>query len=126
MASSRTPIIKSMFVRRVVLLGAVFVLGLLVLLAQAWRLTVGKGSSFLEIAERRTVSEKWTPSVRGRILDRKGRVLAEDTPAFDVLADYNLITGDWAEAGAARQARREHKDEWPKLDRTDRAALIAT
>jgi len=123
---SRGPLIKSMFVRRVVLLGAVFVGGISVLLAQSWRLTVAKSDKFLQIAERRTIQEVWTPSVRGRILDRKGRILAEDAPAFDVLANYDLITGDRAEAGAARQARREHKDEWPKLDRTDREKLIAT
>lgn len=114
-----------MFLRRVVLLGMASVAVLILLLAQTWRLTVDKGAAFLEIAERRTVSERWTPTVRGRILDRKGRVLAHDAPAFDVLVDYDLITGDRAEAAAARQARREHRTEWPKLDRAGREALVA-
>lgn len=114
-----------MFLRRVVLLAVATVAVVVVLFAQAWRLTVVRGEDFLEIAERRTVSERWTPTIRGKIVDRKGRVLAFDAPAFDLMVDYDLVTGDRAEATAARKARREHSSDWPKMGPSEREALVA-
>lgn len=98
--------IPSMFQRRLLLL----LLGMAILAAlpmlQMLRLTLAKGQVYLEDAEKRLVSESWTETVRGRILDRKGRELARDRPSFDVLVDYSVITGRWADARATRMARR--------------------
>ena len=120
----RPPLIRSMFLRRLTLLGVAFGVGGLVLVSQAVRLSVVQGAEMLAVAERRMVVERWTPTVRGRILDRKNRVLAVDEPAFDVMVEYDLITGAWADAAAASEARRRHREDWPRLDRAQRSALI--
>lgn len=116
--------LASMFFRRLLLVGGAIVVGLLVLGVQTLRLTVVKGQGLRDEAERRTLSMRWTPTVRGRILDRKGRVLGVDRPAFDVMVAYDAITGDWAYNAAASRARREHRDEWGEMGRADRERLI--
>jgi len=63
-------------------------------------------------------------TVRGRILDRAGRVLAEDRPSFDVVADFKVITGDWAYEQASLAARRAERPRWPKLSPAERDALM--
>ncbi|HED54027.1 MAG TPA: hypothetical protein ENJ00_07475 [Phycisphaerales bacterium] len=102
----------------------VFGIGLVVLAGQTTRLTVVKGDQLLEDAQRRLVRLRWAPTVRGRILDRKGRVLAHDRPSFDVAVDFRVITGEWIERESASRARREHRDEWSKLSRAQRERLI--
>jgi hypothetical protein len=103
---------------------ALLVLASLVLAHQSYRLTVVQGKAHLELAEDRLVSERWTPTLRGRILDRKGRVLAHDEPSFDILADYPVISGEWARTRAARQARRENRAIWGSLKPQEREQLI--
>lgn len=117
-------LIPSMFHRRLWLLflGMVALSG--AMLAQTWRLTVAQGSDLRRLAESRLVSERWTPSVRGRILDRKGRVLARDEPSFDLFVDYKVITEEWAYSQAATRARQDNRALWAKLDRKDRDELI--
>ncbi len=117
-------LIPSMFHRRLWLLfigiGAVVAL----YAGQLWRLTVAQGAENLRLAEENLVRERWTPTVRGRILDRKGRVLARDEPSFDVLVDYSVITEEWAYTQAAREARRENRTRWPEMSRAERDALV--
>ncbi|MFI4855352.1 MAG: peptidoglycan D,D-transpeptidase FtsI family protein [Phycisphaerales bacterium JB065] len=117
-------LIPSMFQRRLLLL-MVGVLGVATVLAtQAARVTIVEGADWLDTAEGTLVESEWTPTTRGRILDRKGRILAQDRPAFDVMVDYRLITGEWAEMEARGMARREHRGEWPKLSAVERAELV--
>jgi penicillin-binding protein 2 len=125
MTLSLRRLIPSMFVRRLVLIALAMTVGLVVLVAQAAHLTMLKSDEFRAMAERRLLAERWTPTVRGRILDRKGRVLAHDRPAFDVLVDYPLITGDAAVSWAAASARERAGDEWSALGVSQRDALIA-
>lgn len=113
-----------MFHRRLVLLAAGAIVAFVAIALQASRVTVLEGASWLDAAERRLFVERWMPTTRGRILDRKGRVLAQDEAAFDVMVDYAVITGDWAEREATRRARRANRSEWPKLGRADRRALV--
>lgn len=121
-------LIPSMFQRRLLLL----MVGMLVLavlpLLQMVRLTVVKGEGHLAEAEQRLISESWTETVRGRIVDRKGRELARDRPSFDVLVDYSVITGRWAEARAMRSARRAVEragKSWQAMGPEDRQAAAA-
>jgi penicillin-binding protein 2 len=107
--------IPSMFIRRLMLLGVVFLCAVVVLAGQSYRLTVAQGDKHLEVAEGRLVLEKWTPTVRGKVLDRKGRVLALDKPGFDVMVSYPVISGEWAYDQAMRQARKENRAGWYKL-----------
>ena len=117
-------LVRSMFVRRVLVIGGAITLGMGALAAASYRLTVVMGDELRAAAERTLLDERWTPTVRGRILDRKGRVLAYDRPAFDLEVDYALIVGDWATREAARVARERAGERWNALDVTDREALI--
>lgn len=116
--------IPSMFQRRLLLLLAGVLVGVSVLSLQAARVTIVEGSDWLETAEGTLVESEWTPTSRGRILDRKGRILAQDRPAYDVMVDYRLITGEWAELQARAAARRENRADWPKLSPQERAVLV--
>ena len=77
-------------------------------------------------AEAYLVSWQWLPTNRGRILDREGRVLAEDRPSFNVSVQYNVITGDWAYAQAYRRAKRLNRELFPTLNRAQRRELAET
>ncbi len=115
-----------MFHRRLALLACGAIGGSVALAVQATRVTVVEGATWLEAAERRLFVDRWTPTTRGRILDRRGRILAQDEAAFDVMVDYAVLTGDWAEREATRRARRENRSEWPKLGRAKRRVLVDT
>lgn len=118
-----TSAIPSMFIRRLLLLAGGFAAGVAVLAVQSYRLTVVQGAEHLERAEGRLVLEKWTPTVRGRILDRKGRVLTADRPGFDVMVTYPVITGEWAYEQATRAARKNNPG-WGKRTAAERDGLI--
>ncbi len=124
MGLSLRRVIPSMFVRRLLLIAVVVSAAVGVLLAQAINLTLVRADEFGTLAESRLLSERWTPTTRGRVLDRKGRVLAEDIPAFDVLVDYDLITGERAVTWAAERARESLGDQWSTLGVTERDAVI--
>lgn len=119
-----SPFIRSPGARRLFLVAALLMLGLSVLAAQAARLTVLKGDDLLADAQRRLVRLSWSPTVRGQITDRKGRVLAHNRPSFDVAVDYAVISGEWIERQAAARARKDRRADWAKLGREQRARLI--
>ncbi|MFG0258546.1 MAG: penicillin-binding transpeptidase domain-containing protein [Phycisphaerales bacterium JB043] len=122
--TTRTPIFTSMFQRRVTLLFVLLALAMCVVSVQLVRLTVVEGTSRRLDAHRPLTRERWVETTRGAIRDRKGRVLAEDRPSFDVLVEYPMVTGAWVYEQAAREARQEHAEEWAKLDVAQRDALI--
>lgn len=95
-----------------------------VLAAQLGRLTVVHGDFHRQRVERRLVTMEWTPTRRGQILDRQGRVLAKDRPSFDITVDYRVISGEWVTTRAASLARRLHRAQWPKLSQEERAELV--
>jgi penicillin-binding protein 2 len=116
--------IPSMYQRRLLLVSAGMLFALALPIVQLARLTVVRGDELREQAERRLVSETWLPTVRGQIVDRKGRVLATDRPTYDIAVDYPVITGRWADAQAARKARRENRARWGELSPEQRRELI--
>lgn len=120
----RDAIIPSMFHRRLLLLLVMVMVGMVALVGQLYRLTVVQGAEHLGEAESALVDSELLPTYRGRIVDRKGEVLALDRPCFDILVDYRLISGEWAIAAAGSEARRVHKDEWNELSRARRDELI--
>lgn len=120
----RRPFIRSMFHRRLWLLFLAFAGVGAVMAAQSYRLTVPRGDELLADAESRLTSERWTPTIRGRILDRKGRILARDEPSFDVLVTYPVISEEWAFARAQRQARRDNRQIWGSLSVDQREQLV--
>jgi len=113
-----------MFHRRLLLIGGLLGLGMI---APIWRLgswTLAKGPELRAEAEEYLVNWQWLPTRRGRILDRQGRVLAQDRPSFDVAVDYRVITGQWAVEQAKRRAKKLNREEWPKLSKAQRRDLI--
>ena len=60
-------------------------LAFLGLLVGYWRIQIGQHRFFLDQAERNRVRNLPVIAPRGRILDREGRVLADNFPAFSVL-----------------------------------------
>lgn len=81
------------------------------------------GPQLKQEAESRLERLAWEPTVRGRILDRTGRVLAQDRPTFDVRVDYAVLSGAWAEAWSVAFAREVHAEVWRELAPTQRDAL---
>lgn len=115
----------SMYHRRLALLTLAFVAPLVVVFARVGYLTTAGADELAERAERALLRQQWTPTTRGRILDRKGRVLAHDKPAFEIRVDYPVISGEWAYEQAAREARARNLDVWSTLDAEARERLIA-
>lgn len=117
-------VIPSMFHRRLALLGVLVCLGFVPLAVRLAWVTAVKGGKARAEAEARLVRQTWLPTVRGRILDRQGRVLAQDRPSYDVAVSYDVLSGRWAQVSAERFARRVHKDEWGTLDPEARQKLV--
>ncbi len=88
-------------------------------------LTVVQGSALAQAAEERLDVEKLLPTWRGKLLDRKGRVLAEDAPSYDVAVSYSLAKGTWALERAEAQARVGAGSGWRKLKQAQRDEKIA-
>lgn len=114
----------TMFQRRLLLIAGAIAVGYALLAAQLYRVTLIQGDRWLASAESALVAERWMPTVRGRILDRKGRVLAADRPAFNVLADYPAINGELAFIKAEESARDLAGDGWSALGPREREVLI--
>lgn len=88
-------------------------------------LTAGQHDYWLARAESALTQRWFVPTVRGRIVDSKGRVLAEDAGSFDVAVTYPVISGRWSYEQALRKARREHSNLWRELDPVQRERLAA-
>ncbi len=117
-------LVPSMFHRRLLLLLSVTLVAVAVCALQLGRLTIVHGAELRRQAESRLESLVWVPTVRGRILDRKQRVLAQDRPSFDVTVDYRVINGDWAEVWAGETARKLHRSRWRELGPEERSELV--
>lgn len=114
-----------MFHRRLLLLAGAMALCAAPLAGQLARLTLAQGDTLRAESERKLERSSWTPTRRGRILDRYGRVVAADRPSYDIAVEYEVITGEWAMRRAGRYARRAHREAWPKLSAMERDGLIA-
>jgi cell division protein FtsI/penicillin-binding protein 2 len=119
-------LIPSMFHRRLLLLLTAIALPFTVLILQLSRLTFVKGAEMREQAEQRLTRKQWTPTVRGRVLDRKGRILAIDKPSYSLAVDFRVITGEWASQQASAAARRSVGNSWFELNPDQRKELVAS
>ncbi len=81
-----TPINDEGLHRRLWGIGALLLLGFAVLLARTWQLQVIEGAYFLQLSEQNRLRDRPMKSLRGRILDRHGRILADNRPAYTLLA----------------------------------------
>src|SRR5689334_19723140 len=64
----------------------------IVLVGRLWQLQVLRGDSYFERTVSNVVKERYLPSVRGKILDRKGVPLADNRPAFNIYATPKKLT----------------------------------
>ena len=116
---------RTVRLRILFLAGCVFVGAGVVAARLAW-LTVVRSQELSVRAVERLDVERYLPSWRGRILDRKGRVLAEDVPSYDIAVTYPFATGEWVQRKAEESARREAgRAGWRQLDAAARDAAIA-
>jgi penicillin-binding protein 2 len=120
-----TSLFPSMFHRRLLLLFTLLLLAMLPLFLRLTSLTVFRSEELRQEAEKRLVRRQWTSTVRGSILDRKGRVLAQDRPSYDVAVAYPVITGQWVTDQSGRAARRAAGARWADMDADERQALTA-
>lgn len=117
--------VPSMFHRRLLLLTAGIVVVFSALTAQMANLTLAQGEKRRAQAESAMVESVLVPTVRGRILDRKGRVLAVDKPSYDVTVEYSVLSGKWSYHRASRDAFLANRARWGELNFDERDALIA-
>ncbi|MDQ7014103.1 MAG: penicillin-binding transpeptidase domain-containing protein [Planctomycetota bacterium] len=116
---------RAAFRRRLALLMLAFLVAAGAMAAQMVRLGVADADHALAEAERRLSRERWIPTVRGRILDRNGRILAQNRPTYEVAIDYRVLSGEWAATHARRHARRAHAKAWPILTEAQREEVVA-
>lgn len=116
--------IPSMFHRRIALLAFLGALALSILFTRTAKLTVAQGEDLRAEAELHLVSSQWVPCARGSILDRKGRVLAQDKPSYSVCVPYSVLTGDWVLEMSRRGAQRAAGHRWLDLSGEERAQRI--
>ena len=119
-------LIPSMFHRRLALLGVLLTAGLALPALQLSRLTLVRGGELRREAEAKLRVERPLMASRGKILDRRGRVLAVDRPSYDLAIDYPVLTGQWAFTQAARRARQSVGSGWTELNPVQREELIQT
>lgn len=57
-----------------------------IMVGRLWQLQVVRGESYYRETRRNVVDTRTLPSVRGKILDRKGQAIADNRPAFNLYA----------------------------------------
>jgi penicillin-binding protein 2 len=72
--------------RRLQAVGGVILLSFCLLLARVWHLQVIRGHDFLRLSEQNRLRHHRVKSLRGQILDRDGRILATNRPAYALMA----------------------------------------
>lgn len=116
----------STFERRMLFVGAVFLLAIAAMAAKLFALTVVSGARNRAVAESRLDRTADLPTVRGSIVDRKGRVLAESVASYDLALFYPAISGSWVDSRAIDAARREAgRPAWNRMGPSERGASIA-
>jgi penicillin-binding protein 2 len=71
---------------------AVIALAFLLLIGRLWQLQVVRGEHYYQASTDNFVKEESIPAVRGLILDRKGRVVVENRPAYNVTITPRYFT----------------------------------
>ena len=70
----------------------VVVLSFVVLVGRLWQLQISQGEHYRRLTVANFVQELRVPTVRGRIFDRRGRVMVDNRAAFDVYAIPRFVT----------------------------------
>jgi len=97
-----------MYERRIKVFIAIMCISLAGIVARLGYLQLVKGEQYRQGAKDLLQFTELLPAVRGRILDRNGRVLAFDRPCFDLCLDYRFMDDDpkWIRRQKRQIARR--------------------
>jgi penicillin-binding protein 2 len=118
-----------MFERRLKVLLGLLALFTLVLLLRAAQVQVLQHDEWSQQAAESMKRSQLIDTVRGRILDRHGRVIAVDKPCVDVVVHYKALTDPpddkWLAAEADRRLKARQGEEYTRLPRSRRKELIA-
>jgi len=112
-----------MFHRRLLLLAVIAVVVAGGLVGQMARLAIVQAAVWRQKAESSLVRRRLIPTARGKILDRRMRVLAADKPSYDICVKYAVITDDWAYRKGRWDAYRSNRDQWQQIDEIERDNL---
>ena len=102
-----------MYKLRIKVFLALAIVAVLVMTGRLVHLQVVQADHFRSQAEQMLRTFKILPAGRGRILDRNGKILADNRPCWDFCMDYGLLTDDdreytvWARQKAREIARQE-------------------
>lgn len=80
-----------MYKQRIKIFLALIALTFLGLAAKLAQLQIVDGQQYRRAFEQNLVTTELLPTIRGKILDRNGRVLAEDKQCYDFSLDYRLL-----------------------------------
>ena len=118
-------VIPSMFHRRLLLLATVTLILTGTLAAKTAHLTTGDQRQQRQQIIRKSLERPdLTPTARGRIFDRKGRLLAEDRPGWDIQVSFRVLSGNWAYVASRRAAERSvGRSAWRDLTAAQQDAL---
>ncbi len=94
-----------MFERRSRVVLALLILASFALLARSAQIQLVQADDWRQVAEEALVKSTLTEAARGRLLDRKGRVLAEDVPCNDAAVAYWFVSDPPDEGYLKRLAR---------------------
>ncbi|MFI4860228.1 MAG: penicillin-binding transpeptidase domain-containing protein, partial [Phycisphaerales bacterium JB063] len=124
MRNTLRDVIPSMFHRRLLLLAGVAVCVVCILGLATARLTTGESyAKARATSEAKLASTQLISTRRGAILDRNGRVLAQDEPGWEVAVHFSVITGEWAGKEAERDARKDRLH-WESLGDAERETYV--
>ena len=79
--------------QRLFLLSALGLGGVLILIGRLVHLQILQHDRYVEVARKKAVVVREVPGFRGKILDARGRVLAADAPAFDLMIRVRPFKG---------------------------------
>jgi len=116
-----------MFERRLKVVLVILSAVVVVLLCRAAQLQVLQREYWRQQAADALKKVRYTETIRGAILDRKGNVLAEDRPCVDVCVDYRAIVhpadDKWVKDVAGGRLRARMGEAWERASKKQREHL---
>ncbi|MFH1419067.1 MAG: penicillin-binding transpeptidase domain-containing protein [Planctomycetota bacterium] len=96
-----------------------------IIIGRLYQLQVVHGEQFADSAEAALISPKqFLPPLRGRILDRFGRVLVSDEPAHDVTVHYGVLSMDEAYLDRLASRMRHYEPQWRTTSNAELTAEV--
>jgi len=115
-----------MFNRRLKVFFILLLVPVTAVVARLGQLQIRQADYFQNLADQAMVRPaRYVPAVRGRILDRYGKILATDEPSWDICVHYGALAGDrdYIERLAAEWRRKGRLPSHPEWDRKEQARV---